>query len=67
MSRPRYSPLLTAAEVAELLHVTVDTVYAYVRRGLLAAIRPPGPNRKWMRFRACDVEAFTGCPLERAR
>jgi excisionase family DNA binding protein len=43
------APLLTVAEVAAVLRVTPDTVYAKVEKGELAAVRlgrgPRGPIR----------------------
>lgn len=47
--------LLTTAEVAERLRVSVATVNRYAREDLLAAITLPGGQR---RYRAEDVEAL---------
>jgi len=45
--------LLTTAEVARLLRVTVGTVNRYARIGELVAIQLPGGQR---RYRLSDVE-----------
>lgn len=47
-------PLLTAAEVAEVLQVKVETVYRVTRRGGLAVCRIGRSNR----YRPEDLEAF---------
>ena len=48
--------LLTAREAARRLGVKVETVYAYVSRGLLGRERSAG--RRGSRFRAADVDAL---------
>ena len=48
---------MTAAEVAELLGVSVKTVYVYVQRGELPA-RRVGP--RLLRFMPEDVHALLG-------
>lgn len=47
--------LLTTAEVAERLRVSVATVNRYAREGALAAIVLPGKQR---RYRVEDVDAL---------
>ena len=51
-------PLLTAEEVAVLLRVSIDSIYAYARTGRLARVRLD----RAVRFRPADVRAF----IERA-
>ncbi len=46
--------LLTTREAAEMLRVSPKTVWAWIRRGLLPAVRV---GRLW-RVRASDLEAF---------
>jgi hypothetical protein len=45
--------LLTAALAADLMHVTVRTVYTWRRHGLTVTATPDGP-----RYRAGDLAAF---------
>lgn len=57
--------LLTTAEVADRLRVSVATVNRYAREDLLAAITLPGGQR---RYRAEDVDALLApaAPAEEA-
>ena len=48
-------PLLTARETADRLGVKLDTLYAYVSRGLLSSVTVGGRER---RYRIEDVERF---------
>ncbi|AKT50481.1 citrate synthase [Arsenicicoccus sp. oral taxon 190] len=48
--------LLSTAQVARLLGVKTQTVYAYVSRGQLRAVRRPGERTSY--FRLADVEAL---------
>ena len=45
--------LLTAEDIAEILHLKVQTVYTMARRGELEKVKL---SRKCLRFRASDVE-----------
>ena len=47
--------LLTAAEIAAMLGLKVQTVYTMARRGELEKVKL---SRKCLRFRADDVERF---------
>ena len=47
--------LLTAEDIAEILHLKVQTVYTMARRGALEKVKL---SRKCLRFRASDVERF---------
>ena len=47
--------LLTAEDIAEILHLKVQTVYTMARRGELEKVKL---SRKCLRFRASDVERF---------
>jgi excisionase family DNA binding protein len=49
------SGLLTARAVAELLHVSTETVLRWTRRGELPAIRLPGGA---IRYRADDLDVW---------
>ena len=49
-------PLLSARATAERLGVKLDTLYAYVSRGLLRSVAVPGSRER--RYRAEDVERF---------
>jgi citrate synthase len=58
-TQPPAPRLLSAAEAAARLGVKVETVYAYVSRGLLArhgSAEPGQPPEKQSRFAAADVE-----------
>jgi excisionase family DNA binding protein len=57
------SPLLTADEVAALLRLSVDSVYAYAREGRLAAIR----FGRAVRFQRGDIDAFIATAAKRPR
>src|SRR5437660_10397503 len=48
--------LLTARDTAERLGVKLDTLYAYVSRGLLRSVAMPGSRER--RYRPEDVEGF---------
>ena len=59
-------PLLSARETARRLGIKLDTLYAYVSRGLLASVAVPGSRER--RYRVGDVERFrAGRGGERAR
>ena len=49
-------PLLTARETADRLGVKLDTLYAYVSRGLLSSVTVTGSRER--RYRIEDVERF---------
>jgi excisionase family DNA binding protein len=55
--------LLTAEDVADLLRVSVDTVYDYARDGLLPSVR----FGRSVRFKSEDVDAFIAAASERPR
>src|SRR5437762_4627169 len=48
--------LLNARETAERLGIKLDTLYAYVSRGLLRSVGLPGSRQR--HYRAEDVERF---------
>lgn len=48
--------LLSARDTAALLGVKLDTLYAYVSRGLLRSVAVPGSRER--RYRVADVERF---------
>jgi len=48
--------LLTAREAAERLGIKLDTLYAYVSRGMMRSVRVPGSRER--RYREEDVERF---------
>lgn len=48
--------LLSARDTAALLGVKLDTLYAYVSRGLLRSVAVPGSRER--RYRAADVDRF---------
>ncbi len=52
--------LLTQEEVCERLRVSRQTVWRYVRDGVLPAVKRkrPGTSRGLLRFREDDVESF---------
>ncbi len=53
------SPLLTAREVAQLLHVKISTIYAAAASGRLPAVCLwKGRRRRILRFRSNDLEQF---------
>lgn len=52
--------LLTTRQVADYLGVQVETVYAYVSRGVLTPARRRGPGGS--RYRMADVEALLTAP-----
>lgn len=58
MTKDGIEGLLTAEEVAHLLHVSTDSVYGYARKGRLTRVRLD----RAVRFRPVDVRAF----IERA-
>jgi len=60
MTTPR---LLTAEDVADLLRVSLDTIYDYARDGVLPSVR----FGRSVRFKAGDVEAFIADASERPR
>ena len=47
--------LLTAEDIAEILHLKVQTVYTMARRGELEKVKL---SRKCLRFRADAIERF---------
>lgn len=49
--------LMTVAEAAGALGVTVRTAYAYIERGELRAVRPRGRSRGW-RVRRDEIERW---------
>ena len=49
-------PLLSARETARRLGIKLDTLYAYVSRGLLASVAVPDSRER--RYRVGDVERF---------
>ncbi len=57
------APLLTADEVASLLRLSVDSVYAYAREGRLVAVR----FGRAIRFQSNDVDAFIAAAAKRPR
>jgi excisionase family DNA binding protein len=48
-------PYLTARQTAELLQVSIKTVYNWASRGFIVGVRLPGGL---LRFRRTDVEKF---------
>src|ERR1044071_7634660 len=48
--------LLPAREAAERLGIKLDTLYAYVSRGMMRSVTVPGSRER--RYRAEDVERF---------
>src|SRR5579863_2496613 len=56
MSSTYQRPLLSARDTAERLGVKLDTLYAYVSRGLLHSVAVPGSRER--RYRTEDVERF---------
>jgi len=50
------SDFLTARDAAARLGVKLDTLYAYVSRGLLRSVAVPGSRERHYRRR--DIEAF---------
>jgi citrate synthase len=61
-----HQSLLSARETAQRLGVKLDTLYAYVSRGLLHSVAVPG--RRERRYRAADVERLrAGRGAERVR
>lgn len=60
------SELLSARQAAGRLGVKLDTLYAYVSRGLLRSVRLPGSRER--HYRAADIERFrAGRGADRAR
>src|SRR3954469_4661107 len=55
--------LVTAREAADRLGIKLDTLYAYVSRGLLQSVTVPGSRER--RYRAEDVERFRSSRGER--
>src|SRR3954453_4620214 len=55
--------LLSAREAAERLGIKLDTLYAYVSRGMLGSVTVPGSRER--RYRAEDVERFRSSRGER--
>jgi len=61
MNTPDSKLLMTAKEVAELLHTAPKTVHELRRAGLLkATCLTPTASRKTYRFRRSDALAFAG-------
>ncbi|HKN98707.1 MAG TPA: citrate synthase [Pseudonocardiaceae bacterium] len=56
---------LTSAQVARYLGVRLETVYAYVSRGVLHRVRLPGSRESY--FALTEVRALTGGGLRRQR
>ena len=55
----KLSPLLSAAQVAEILNIKKSTVYEAVARGRLCVVRLwRGKKRTFLRFRRSDIEEF---------
>jgi citrate synthase len=52
----RDEALLSARDAAERLGIKLDTLYAYVSRGMLGSVTVPGSRER--RYRAEDVERF---------
>ena len=57
MTKPVMEKLLKAGEVAELLGVSVETVWDWAKDGTLPCVRL-GATGRWMRFRPADVERW---------
>jgi excisionase family DNA binding protein len=55
-----HDELLPIGKAAEILHVHVDTLRRWERRGAITAIRTPGKQRKFWRS---DVEALLDTPV----
>jgi len=55
MQKLQETRLLTAAEIADMLSIKVQTVYTMARRGELEKVKL---SRRCLRFRADDVERF---------
>src|SRR3954462_3654332 len=55
--------LVTAREAADRLGIKLDTLYAYVSRGMLGSVTVPGSRER--RYRAEDVERFRSSRGER--
>ena len=55
IQRQQKNQLLTAEDIAEILHLKVQTIYTMARRGELEKVKL---SRKCLRFRADDVERF---------
>src|SRR3954454_23627976 len=55
--------MLSAREAAERLGIKLDTLYAYVSRGMLGSVTVPGSRER--RYRAEDVERFRSSRGER--
>ena len=51
----RNEEYLRTAEVAAMLNVTIDSIRAWNKKGLLPAVRTPGNH---LRFRRADVVKF---------
>lgn len=65
MKTPDSHLLMTAKEVAKLLHTAPKTVHELRRAGLLkATCLTPGASRKTYRFLRADVLAFAGIEQE---
>src|SRR5947209_4708432 len=56
MQSSKCPELLSAREAAERLGIKLDTLYAYVSRGLLGSVPMSGSRER--RYRADDVERF---------
>ncbi|ODU03329.1 MAG: hypothetical protein ABS81_14590 [Pseudonocardia sp. SCN 72-86] len=54
MPLPGNERMMTATEVARVLHTHPSTIRRYAERGILRAVRTPGGHR---RYRVADVEA----------
>jgi excisionase family DNA binding protein len=64
---PQPSPepvLLTPAECAQTLHVSVATVYRAVRRGEIRAVKPTGRKRGALRIPASELERLLEPPAQ---
>src|SRR4051812_11757504 len=63
MQSSNLAELLSAREAAERLGIKLDTLYAYVSRGMLGSVTVPGSRER--RYRAEDVERFRSSRGER--
>ena len=66
MNQSIFARSADARQAADRLGVKLDTLYAYVSRGLLRSVTVPGSRER--RYRAEDVEAFSArAPASRRR
>jgi excisionase family DNA binding protein len=56
----KYLKYLKPSEVADMLDVSIDTVYRWVREGKIKSVRIVAGKRVWIRIPEDEVKRITG-------